>query len=228
MIHSIRRTLIPMLLLSVAAGAHAQFYKNGNLMKGGSISAGYSGQFTTQLTSNPSSFNTNISTPSGGVLNENVSGQQQRTPDTGGVLISVQMHPVAWAGVEVNYGYFRSTEVYSFNYSSASAAQSKRVPVTTNEATAAYEFHPKHIPLQPFVNVGGGAISFIPQSASNQWRATGLVEVGLDIPMHVQHLALRVEGRSLIYRAPNFNQPVLSTRSWRITDEPVASLVYRF
>jgi hypothetical protein len=226
MIHAFRRTLLPLLFATVAAGAHAQFYKQPLL--GGSFSVGYSGQFTTQLTSSPRTFNTNISTPSGGVLNETVSGQQQRTPDTGGVLVSLQLHPVAWAGVEINYGYYRSTEVYSVNYSSAATAQTTHIPVTTNEATAAYEFHPKHIPLQPFVNIGGGAISFMPQLASNQWRATGLVEAGLDLPTHIKHLAIRVEGRSLVYRAPNFNQPVLSTRSWRVTSEPVASLVYRF
>jgi hypothetical protein len=226
MIHAFRRTILPLLFATVAASAHAQFYKKS--LVGGSISVGYSGQFTTQLTSSPSTFYTNISTPSGGVLNESVSGQQQRTPDAGGLLVSFQLHPVAWAGVEINYGYFRSTEVYSFNYSSASAQQSAHIPVTTNEATAAYEFHPKHIPLQLFVNIGGGAISFIPQLASNQWRGTGLVEAGLDLPLHVRHLALRIEGRSLIYRAPNFNRPIISTRSWRVTNEPVASLVYRF
>lgn len=102
------------------------------------------------------------------------------------------------------------------------------MPVTANEATAAYVFHPKHIPLQPFVNLGGGAISFIPQSASNQWRAAGLVEAGLDLPTENKHLAIRIEGRSLVYRAPNFNQPAISTRSWRVTDEPAAGVVYRF
>jgi hypothetical protein len=224
MIQAIRRTLVPLLLVTVAASAHAQFYK----LHGGSLSVGYSGQFTTPLTSSTDTFTTNVATPTGGVLNETISGQQQRTPDTGGLLASFQMHPVAWAGVEVNYGYFRSSEIYNFNYSSASTPQLLRVPVTTNEATAAYEFHPPHIPLQPFVNIGGGAISFIPSLASNQWRATGLVEAGLDFPTHIRHLALRIEGRSLIYRAPNFSEPIISTRSWRVTDEPVASLVYRF
>jgi hypothetical protein len=224
MIQAIRRTILPLLFATVAASAHAQFYK----LHGGSLSAGFSGQFTTQLTSNSGTSSTNIGTPTGGVLNETVSGQQQFTPDPGGLLISLQMHPVAWAGVEINYGYNRSSEVYSFNYSSLSSPQVLHIHDTTNEATAAYEFHPPHIPLQPFVNIGGGALSFIPHLASNQWRGTGLVEVGLDIPTHVRHLALRVEGRSLVYRAPNFNQPIISTRGWRVTNEPVASLVYRF
>ncbi len=219
-----RRNLLPLLSVTLAATAHGQFYK----LHGGTISAGYTGQFTTQLTANPSTGNALVGTPNGGVLNETVSGQQQQTPDTGGLLLSVSEHPVPWAGVEINYGYFRSSEVYAFNYSSAAAQQVKHLTVTTNEATAAYEFHPPHIPLQPFVNIGGGAISFIPQLASNQWRATGLVETGLDVPLPNKHIAIRIEGRALIYRAPNFNQTALSTRSWRVTSEPVAGLVYRF
>ena len=143
-------------------------------------------------------------------------------------MLSVQLHPVSFAGVEVNYGYFRSSEIYTFAYSSSTTQQKLVVPVTTNEATAAYVFHPKHIPLQPFVNIGGGAISFIPRLASNQWRATGLLETGLDIPTPNKHLAIRIEGRALVYHSPNFNQPILSTRSWRVTSEPLAGVVYRF
>lgn len=228
MIQVIRRSVLSLLFATIATSAHAQFYKQLYNVKGGSIAAGYTGQFTTPLTSDASNVTTNINTPTGGVLSETVSGQQQFNPYSGGLLVSLQMHPVSFAGVEVNYGYFRSSEIYTFNYPSASTSQTLRVPVSANEATAAYEFHPKHIPLQPFVNVGGGAISFIPHLASNQWRGTGLVEVGLDIPTPDKHVAIRIEGRALVYRSPNFNQPALSNRSWRVTEEPVASLVYRF
>ncbi len=227
MLQTMRRTILPLVFATLATAAHGQFYKQLYSLKGGSISAGYAGQFTTPLTDGSSAVTATINTPTGGVLNETVSGQQQFTPYSGGLLLSMQLHPVSYAGVEVNYGYFRSKEIYNFNYSSA-AGQSLSIPVTANEATAAYVFHPKHIVLQPFVNVGGGAISFIPSQASSQWRATGLVEVGLDLPTPNKHIAIRVEGRSLIYRSPNFNQSLLSTRSWRVTDEPVASLVYRF
>ena len=48
------------------------------------------------------------------------------------------------------------------------------------------------------------------------------------MPYTARKLALRVEGRALIYRAPNFNNALLSTRSWRVSSEPSASFVYRF
>ena len=227
MIQAVRRTMLPLLFATLASAAQAQFYKSVNL-KGGSISVGYSGQFTTPLTSNPSPVTASVSTAAGNPLTETVSGQQQFTPATGGVLGSLQLHPVPFAGIEINYGFFKSSEIYTFNYSGVSTPQQLRFPVSVNEATAAYEFHPPHIPLQPFVNIGGGALSFLPQAASNQWRGTGLVEAGLDIPTHAPHLALRIEGRSLIYRAPNFNQAAISTRGWRVTNEPVFSVVYRF
>ena len=227
MLLSIRRMILPLAFATFASSAHAQFYKQLYSLKGGSISAGYAGQFTTPLTNDSSAVSSTVSTPTGGVLNQTVTGQQQFTPDTGGLLVSMQIHPVSFAGVEVNYGFFRSSEIYTFNYSSA-PGQTARIPESANEATAAYVFHPKHIPLQPFVNVGGGAISFIPHLASNQWRGTGLIETGIDIPTPNAHIAIRIEGRSLIYRNPNFNTPAISSRGWRVTDEPVASLVYRF
>jgi hypothetical protein len=121
--------------------------------------------------------------------------------------------------VEVNYGFTHYSELYNFNESSVTAGQQIRVPTDQHEATAAYVFHPRHIPFQPFVNIGGGALDFAPASTTNQWRAAGLLEAGFDIPTRNKHLAFRMEGRTLVYRAPNFNTSL---------EEPSLSAVYRF
>ncbi len=218
------QSFLPLLLAVAATSAHGQFYK----LKGASVSIGATEHFDTTLTTNTTTGSYVVATPTGGVLTETVSGQQQYTSTSTGGLFSLQFHPVAFAGVEVNYGVTKYSERYAFNYSSASATQVVNVPTWSHEATAAYEFHPPHIPLQPFVNIGGGAVDFLPAFASNQWRGTGLVEAGLDVPLGNKHIAMRVEGRVLIYRAPNFSNPEISTRSWRATEEPSISFVYRF
>ena len=218
------RNLLALTVASTAITAHGQFYK----LKGASVSVGGTGNFSTTLESNASNVNYTANRTGGGTLNEVASGQQQFTTDSTGGLFSLQFHPVAWAGVEVNYGFNHYSEVFQYSASSATAAQSQHINTYSHEATAAYVFHPKHIKFQPFVNVGGGAISFLPPLADNQWRWAGLLETGFDIPTKNPHLAFRAEGRALVYRAPNFYNSALSTRSWRVTEEPTASVVFRF
>jgi hypothetical protein len=218
------RIMLPIGLILLTAAAHGQFYK----LNGATISVGAMSPFDRSLQSNPTSGSYVISTPTGGVINTNVSGQRQFTTDSVGFLTSLQFHPRPWAGVELNYSYSHYSERYAFNYSAATTSQTASAPTVAHEATAAYEFHPRHIPFQPFVNVGGGSIDFLPLSGPNQWRGAGLLEAGFDLPTHNPHLGFRIEGRSLYYRAPNFNNPAISTRTWRVTVEPAVSTYFRF
>ena len=199
-----------LLAVMTAATAHAQFYK----LKGGSISVGGTGQFDTTLTSNGNVASTGTN--------------QQFTTWSAGFVSSLQFHPVSWAGVEFNYGFTHYQERYAFYYPTSSSQFRVNVPTDAHEATGAYLLHPRHIPFQPFVAIGGGAIDFVPRDAMNQWRGAGLLEMGFDIPTHSKHIGFRVEGRSLFYRAPNYYTPQISTRSWRVTEEPEVSAFYRF
>lgn len=225
------RYAIPVLTLLAVSQAPAQF-NNYAKQHGLSVSVGATGNFVTPLTTNPSTTIFNSVVPPGITLTNTISNQQQYITSSLGFLTSVQFHPVAWAGIEMNYGYQHYSERFGYNLASTPTTQVASVPTTTHEATAAYQFHPKHIPFQPFVNVGGGAIDFVPTNGggSNQWRAAGLVETGFEIamPRTQRKLALRLQGRGLFYRAPNFNNALLSTRSWRVSSEPSASFVYRF
>ena len=226
MTHWIRHT-VPLSLFALALTAHGQFYK----LHGASISVGATGQFSTELTSNNTGATTFL-VPLGGsggtTYPETALNRQQFTTDSTGFVTSLEFHPVAFAGVELNYGFTHYSERYTFNYTGVGPQQAASVPTDMHETTAAYQFHPHHIPFQPFVNIGGGAVDFSPQNASNQWRGAGLLEGGFDLPTRNKHIAFRVEGRSLYYRSPNFYQPVISTKSWRVTEEPSFSSVYRF
>jgi hypothetical protein len=217
-----------------ATSADAQYMR----LHGVSIATGGFGQFDKTIESNPTPVSVNYreSLPFSQFITQTTTAQnqQQFTTMSAGFLASMQFHPVAWAGVEFNYGYTRYSERYTLNYAVNNGVTSRsNVPTSQHEATGAYLFHPKHIPFQPFMGIGGGAIDFDPafpavSGGTYQWRGAGLLEAGFDLPTMNKHLAFRVEGRSLFYRAPNFGTPVISTRSWRAQTEPVLSAVYRF
>jgi len=229
--HRVLKYVVPALVLFAAAKAPAQFYRY-LPEHGASVSVGATGNYLENLTTNPTPVTINTVTPQQIVLTNTYSNQKQYNTSSFGFLTSVQFHPVTWAGVELNYGYQHYSERFNYNVAGTAATQTVGVPTTSHEATAAYQIHPKHIPLQPFVNIGGGAIDFRPTNGNGtaQWRGAGLVETGFEVamPYTARKLALRLQGRGLFYRAPNFNNVALSTRSWRVSAEPSASFVYRF
>lgn len=216
---------LPLVFVALGSIANAQYLHE----HGFSISVGATSPFDHPLTTSPSPGVYAVPTPAGGSINTTISNQQQFTTDSVGFLSSIQFHPKPWAGVELNYGFNHFTERYNFNYSAATTAQTIGVTTDMHEATGAYQFHPKHIPFQPFVNIGGGALDFDPRSnGAYQWRGAGLLEVGLDLTKPGSHFGWRLEGRGLFYRAPNSFDPAISTRSWTATIEPSISTYYRF
>jgi hypothetical protein len=190
-----------------AASAHGQFYKLHQV----DVSGGAIGQFTTPRTTSNSTTEADNKNSLGG-------------------LFTISEHPVPWAGLEFNYAFndYGST-ITNF----AAPSYSQYVHTNSHEATAAYLFHPRSRffskKVAPFVAVGGGYIDFVPTYAgSNQWRGTGLVEVGFDIPTSNPHFGFKVQGRALIYRSPDFNQSDLASHQWVTTTEPMFGVYYRF
>ena len=207
MIRTLRFTL-PLILTLAAASAQAQFYKLHNA----DVAVGATGNFDTPLhTDGYSASGTN----------------QQFTTESVGFIGSLREHPFAWAGVEFNYGYSRYAQRFAYYEPSSTDTFNVSIVNGVHEATAAYMFHPHFRRLQPFINVGGGALDFNPEQGSNQWRGAGLLEAGLDLPVN-RHFGLRLQGRSLYYRAPNFYTPLISTRSWVVTEQPSLSSYIRF
>ena len=196
------QTLAAVCLFSVAGvAAQGQFYKIHNA----DIAGSGIGQFTT-------------------VVNQNSTVTPETTDSFGG-LFSIREHPVSWAGVELNYSFNKYTQTF---VQTAAPAYTLRKQTEGHEATAAYMFHPHFKHLQPFINVGGGAIDFMPRTGQDQWRITGLLEAGLDIPTSNPHFGFRLQGRTLVYRTPNYNNQSLATKSWVSTEEPTFGAYYRF
>ena len=196
-------------VLLAAASANAQFYKLHNVDIGG----GALGQFTENLPANSLNYTS-----------------QTATESFGG-MFTVREHPVSWAGIEVNYSYSEYTQRYQpFSPVTGGALSPVNLHNDAHEATGAYLFHPHFRTLQPFIAIGGGYIDFVPSNngISNQWRGTGLVEVGLDIPTSNPHMGFRLQGRELVYRNPNFFQSAISSRTWASTSQPSFGVWYRF
>ena len=235
MIHTIRRSMACAAfaagsLLAVSPVAHAQFSR----LHVGDVAVGATGQFSTILTENPQPVA--LIAPNQGIL---ATQQRQDTTMSAGFVGSIQMVPVKWAGIQVNYGFTHYQERYGLVYSNTPRLSNQiNVPTDAHEFTAGYLVHPKHIPFQPYMTIGGGAIDFDPHGSgtgengattgTHQFRGTGLLEAGFDIPTHSKHIGFRISGRSLYYRSPNFDTPQISTRSWRVTTEPAISAVYKF
>jgi len=191
--------------IGAATTGQAQVYK----FHGADIGVDATGQYTTSITSQTDSTN---GTPL----------PHQGTTDSPGVLVTLRDHPVAWAGVEVNYQYTKFDERF------VSGTQPTSLTTNMHEATAAYLFHPHMRRLSPYVGIGGGALDFIPvEHLTSQWRGTGLVDVGLDMQTH-SRLGFRIGARDLIYRAPNYGQSQLASSRWVSTEEPYGGVYIKF
>ena len=220
---SMFRRTIPALLVLTAATAQAQYFKT----HGASLSVGGTGQFSTILEGD-SGYVPYTYPIQNGTNTTSIFNQQQYTTWSAGFVSSFQFHPKPWAGVALNYGFTHYQERFVYQYATNSSTGQTNVPTDAHEFTGGYLIHPKHIPFQPYVEVGGGAIDFTPSNASNQFRGAGLLETGFDLPIKNEHIGFRVSGRSLYYRSPNFYNAAASSRSWRVTTEPAISAFYRF
>lgn len=222
MFQLVRRTLPAFVVLS-ALTAQAQYLKS----HGASLSVGGSGQFSRILESD-SGYVTNTYAIPNGTHTDQTFQQQQFTTGSVGFVTSLQLHPVPWAGIALNYGFNHYQERFVYGLTDSPTPGETRVTTDVHEFTGGYLLHPKHIPFQPYLEIGGGALDFTPATASNQFRGAGLLETGFDLPVKNNHIGFRISGRSLYYRSPNFYQPAISTRSWRVTIEPAVSAFYRF
>jgi hypothetical protein len=148
-----------------------------------------------------------------------------------GFLTSFRDHPVRFLDIEVNYQYSSYTE----RFTPLTARPVLNVALAFHEFTAGYVFHrhPDRLhPLKPlpFLVIGGGEIYFNPSPGrfNTQFRPTGLVELGADVPTFNPHVSYRLAGRVLPYRAPNFDRPEYATSAWHATIEPAISVILHY
>jgi outer membrane immunogenic protein len=153
------------------------------------------------------------------------SGVQQSTSLNGGVLASYRFSFGTHSGVEVSYGYSRSTQTYNLGSGPLG------LDSNSDEVFAAYVFRFIHKRWSPFLLAGAGALIFDPRNttgADTQVRAGYLYGGGADFNVH-RRLFLRAEYRGIFYNSPTFSLNGLNGLD-RFTHraEPAIGLAYKF
>jgi len=217
------RTFLTLAAISLCSMARAQVFK----WKGADLGVAGTGQFTTSITSQTYAQTGGFLLPHNG------------TTDSAGALVTLQEYSVPWLGFEVNYQYSHFSQHYNAGANDSNYVQ---VPNGSHEFTAAYLVRKKTHGVTGHLAVGGGSIYFdsgqavqtaiasplgAPLHTPNQWRATGLFDVGIDMQTK-SNLGFRLGARDLLYRAPNFHQAYLASSRWVSTEEPYAGVYVRF
>jgi opacity protein-like surface antigen len=169
----------------------------------------------------------------------------QGTTPSAGVLGTLHQSFRPWLGYNVNLGYTRFSENYSYGSAFLPSKDSTFKPfssfsqgaIGTNmyELTIAYVVDgPRNKRFSTFGQFGGGGLFFLPTQsnspASQQTRPAMVFGVGMNYKL-TNHLDVRAEYRGLFYKNPDFayyvgNFPI--TKLFTVTNTPAVSLVYRF
>jgi outer membrane immunogenic protein len=135
------------------------------------------------------------------VKDTNAYGVQQSASVSGGVLADYRYFFGPHSGVEVSYGYSRTTQTYNLGGGPLGVGSN------SDEVFAAYVFRFPHKRWSPFLLGGAGALVFDPRltsGADTQVRAGFLYGGGADFTVH-RRLFVRAEYRGIFYNSPTFN-----------------------
>ena len=134
-----------------------------------------------------------------------------------------------FVGFELNYGYARYTENFSY------PPPTLGVQTGVNEFTVGYLMTPAHDlhGLQPYVSVGAGSTEFKPTRNGGlglkaQARMTYYYSVGLQQDVFGPHLGLRAGFRQKFFLAPDFGQNYFTIKQRTFTSEPTVGVYIRF
>ncbi|HYM05013.1 MAG TPA: hypothetical protein VEU11_00495 [Terriglobales bacterium] len=167
--------------------------------------------------------------------------------NSGAVLVTGRYRFSEHSSVEINYSHTANSQIYF------AAPLTYRIKGTVAEYSGAYvfSFH-QSAKIEPFVFAGAGGLVFYPGygsstingvqatlPSSRQTRPAFLYGGGFDwrifssVPLVrraslVNHLALRLQYRGLVYKAPDFNVQNLFTGARGHMAEPSVGVVVKF
>ena len=170
------------------------------------------------------------------------------TPTTSGnVLVTGRYRFSEHSSVEINYAHTANSQIYF------SSPLTYRIHTTIGEYSGAYVFNfHQSTKFEPFIFAGGGALVFYPSydsntvdevlttiPASRQTKPAFLYGGGVDWRIFSSlpfirgsdvssHLALRLQYRGLVYKAPDFKVQNLFTGDRGHMAEPTIGIVVRF
>jgi opacity protein-like surface antigen len=203
------------------------------------ISFGVSGQLTYTRTPTTNKVET---------IGDFTTQTTQGTSPSAAVLGTLHQSFKPWLGYNVNLGYTRFSENYSYGsafvparnstLSPSSAFTQGSIGTSMYELTIAETFKgPSSKQFNTFGQFGGGGLFLLPAannfSARQQTRPAMIFGVGMNYKL-TNHLDLRTEYRGLFYKSPDFNLPPYDgynfpmTRLFTVTSQPAISVVYTF
>jgi opacity protein-like surface antigen len=139
----------------------------------------------------------------------------------------------AMHSIEVNYAHTPDSQIYT------EGPNFFRIQSKVSEYTGAYVLNLfQHGKLEPFVFAGGGALTFspgntyintyqLPVAVVKQTQIAFLYGGGADYRV-VPRIAVRLQYRGLIYKAPDFQGPGFFTGQRGSLAEPSIGVVFRF
>jgi len=156
---------------------------------------------------------------------------EQKSTQSGGLLIGYRYHLNSWFSLETNYGFARNTQKYLVS------STSSRIQSDVHQATidAAFNLPFAIGRVSPYAIGGAGALVFSPTNnkngsvsgASRDARGTLLYGVGVKYPV-MRNISLVAEYRGLVYKNADFGLKNLYHNSWTHTAQPSAGFTYRF
>jgi opacity protein-like surface antigen len=203
------------------------------------ISIGTFGQLTytrTPTTSQMSTFGTTTTE------------QSQGTSPSPGVFGTFHQQLKPLLGYNVNFGYTKFSEDYSYGqqfvpsatstFPASSSFTQGSIGTSMYDLTVAYVFEgPRNKRFNTFGQFGGGGLFFLPSqntlTAKDQTRPAMVFGVGTNYKL-TDHLDFRAEYRGLFYKSPDFTLPPYDgfnfpmAKLFTVTSTPAVSLVYRF
>lgn len=151
-----------------------------------------------------------------------------------GLLVGYRLHLTPWEALEVEYGYTRNGQRY-FTPATAGGAPAANFAITANmQSFIANEVitTPRILGfLQPFILGGGGVVLFQPRGPSSivvSNQVKGAVNYGVGFDFHIGHLGARAEYQGLIFKVPDFKNPLLTVNKWTHVAQPSVGLVFTF
>jgi outer membrane immunogenic protein len=160
-------------------------------------------------------------------------GTVLKPTNSGAVIATIRYRFNPMHSIEFNYGHTRDSQIYT------EGANQFRIQSTVSEYSGAYVLNFfQRAKFEPFVFAGVGALRFspgntyidtfqLPVAVVKQTQLAFLYGGGADYRI-IPHVAIRLQYRGLVYKAPDFQGPGFFTGQRGHLAEPSVGVVFRF
>jgi len=132
-----------------------------------------------------------------------------------------------WLGAEADYDYFHNSQKF---LTSTSTFRLKSDVHTVTGGAVINLPNPLTKRIQSFLYVGGGEMFFVqPNATSFESQMVPVIAFGggMDVPFS-RHIALRLQGKNYLYKAPDFGTGAPKLDKYAQTLVPAAGVVFSF